>query len=86
MRSIFAMQVEVVRGPVIGFKDSKVFLVEMRINLMPGMQGEQEGVISVIGIEDKHGAQIEGPVAGHRGQVGVEQVVIFFDRAGHHGC
>src|SRR5579863_7093468 len=60
VRSVFAMQVQVVRGPVIGFEDRQIFLLQVAVDLVPGMQGKEQRKVGVVGIQNKHGAEIKG--------------------------
>src|SRR5260370_299963 len=54
----------------------------MTVDLVPGVQGKEKGVVCVVRVEDEHGAEIEGVVAGNGGQIRVEQVVFLFVELG----
>src|SRR5229473_5505527 len=82
MRRILAMQVQVIRRAVIGFEHRQILLVQMTVDLVSRVQGKEQGVVGVVRVEDEHGAEIEGVVAGNGGQIRVEQVVFFFVELG----
>ncbi len=75
MSRVVAMEIQVVRRAVIGFEHRQVFLLQVAVHLVPGVQGKKQRVVGIVRIEDEHGTEIEGMVAGHGGQIRVEQVV-----------
>src|ERR1700722_7487819 len=75
MRRVLAMQIQVVRRPMGAYEDGQILLIEMRIDLMARMEGEQKRIVGVVGVENEHGAQVESVISGDSRQIGVEQVV-----------
>ena len=73
---------EIVRRAMIGFKDGQILLFQMTVGFVAGMQGEQERVIGIVGVEDQHGAEVEGVIAGNGREIRVEQVVSLFVKLG----
>src|SRR6266851_4915781 len=82
MGGVFAMQIQVVRRSMVRFEHGEVFLVQMAVDLVPGMQRKEQGVIGVVCVEDEHGPQIEGMIAGHGSEIGVKEVVFLFVKLG----
>ena len=78
VRHVAAMQIQVVRRAVRRFEHGEIFPLQMRVPLRTGIDREQERQVGVIGIQRPLLAQIELPVAWHRGKEGIEQVVAFF--------
>src|SRR3984893_10530706 len=77
MCRVFAVQVQVERGPMVGFEDSEIFLVQMFVDFMSGVERKQKRVVGIIGIEYEHGPQVRPGVPGNRSEICVEQVVPF---------
>ncbi len=75
MGQVGVMEVQVVRSLVGGFKDRKIFLVEMSIAPVPLVQGEEEGIVRIVRVEDEHSAKIEKVIARNDGQVGIQEVI-----------
>lgn len=63
MGGVVRMQVQVVGRAVVGFKYREVFLIQMTVELVAGIEGKQQRVIGVVGVQDQHGTQIERMVA-----------------------
>lgn len=82
MRRVPAMQVQVVRSSVIGLQDRQILLLEMTVELMASVQGEEERVVRIVGIEDEHLPEVEGVVARHGREISVEEVVLLFVELG----
>ncbi len=78
MRRVLAMQIEVVGSAVIRFKDGQVLLFQVVVPLVAGMESEKQREVGVVGIQDEQRTKIEGIVAGHGREVGIEQVVFLF--------
>ena len=76
------MQIQVVRRALIGFEHRQVFLLQMAVDLVPGVQGKEQGIVGVVSVENEQGPEIEGIVAGNGGQIRVEQVVFLFVELG----
>ena len=50
VRRVLAMQIEVVGSAVIGFEDGQVFLFEVGVPLVAGMESEKQREVCVVGI------------------------------------
>ena len=75
MRDFAVVQVQKVRGGIVGFKNRQIFRAEMLIPLLPRQNCEEKREIRVVRVQQQQAAQIHHVVAGHRGKVGVELVV-----------
>jgi len=56
MGNVAVMKVQEVRGVVVRFEDSQVFLAEMRVATLATVDGEEKGIICIIGIEKIEGS------------------------------
>src|ERR1700730_8019212 len=79
---VAVMQVQEVRGVVVGLKDGEILLAEMGIPRLATVKGEEEREIRVVGVEQIQRTQIEDVIAGHRREKGVQKVVLFFVKLG----
>src|SRR5580692_2873480 len=71
------MQVEIVWRAVVGFEHSQVLRAEMRVGLLAGKDRKQKRQIGVIRVQQIQLAEVEGIVAGHGGEIGVQLVIGF---------
>ena len=67
---------------MVGLKDRKIFLPEMRISRLATVKGEEKREICIVGVEQIQGTQVEDVVAGNRREKGVQKVVFFFIELG----
>src|SRR5208283_886542 len=79
---VLAVQIQIVRCAVICLQHRQIFLFQMGIDLVPGMQSEKEGIVSIVRIKNEHRTQVERVVAGNGCKISVEQVVFFFVKLG----
>ena len=52
---------------------------------LPLVQGEEEGVVGIVGVEEIHPAQVELIIPGDNSKEGVQEVVALVDEDGIHG-
>jgi hypothetical protein len=72
------MKVQEVWRVVIGFEDREILVSEMPILRLATVEGEQEGIIRIIGVEQIHGTEIKSGAARHRREECIKQVVFLF--------
>ncbi len=82
MRDIAVVEIQEVRGVVVGFEDGEIFLPEMAIARLATVEGEQKREIGIVGVEQIQVAEIEGVVAGNRREKCVQEVVFLFVELG----
>src|SRR5262245_51913587 len=75
MSNVSMMQVEKVRGVVVGFEYCQILLFQMAILRFSGVESEQKRIVGVVGVGDRQAAQIEGGISGDRSQKSIQQVV-----------
>ena len=78
MGRVTVVQVQKVRCAVIGFEDPEVFLPQVPVSRFPAAQREKKRKVRIVGVQQIERTQVEGVVAGNRGEKGVQQVVFLF--------
>src|SRR6267378_659781 len=68
---IVVMKIQEVRCVVVGLQDCEIFLPEMTVPTFAAVKGEQKREISVVGVKQIQGTQVEDVVAGDRREKGV---------------
>src|SRR5258708_35354390 len=76
------MEIQEVRGVVVGLQDGEIFLAEMDVARLATVKGEKKREIRIVGVEQIQGTQVEGVVAGNRREKRVQEVVFFFIELG----
>ena len=82
MGHIAVMEIQEVRGVVVGLKDREILLPEMAVARLATVKGEEKREIRIVGVEQIQGTQVEDVVAGNRREKGVQKVVFFFVELG----
>src|SRR6266566_7008272 len=77
MSNIAGVQVEEVGRAVVGFDDCQVLRAEMWVGLFARQDRKQKRQVGVIRVQQIQLAEVEGIVAWHSGEIGVQLVVGF---------
>ena len=75
MGDLSVMQVQKIRGAVVGFEYGQVFGSEMGVRLLARKDGKEKRQVGVVCVQQIQLAQVECIVAGYSGEVRVELVV-----------
>src|ERR1700722_12811187 len=75
--NVAGVQVEIVGSTVVGFEHSQALGAEMCVRLLAGKDGKQKRQVGVICVQQIQLAEVEGIVAGHGGEIGVQLVIGF---------
>src|SRR5262249_12560550 len=79
---ILIMEIQKVRGSVVGFEDGQVFRPEMSVLGLSSLERKEKGEIRIVGIEEPQPAQVVGVVAGQNREPRVQLVVALFNELG----
>src|ERR1700728_541349 len=75
--NVAGVQVEIVGRTVVGFEHSQALGAEICVRLLAGKDRKQKRQVGVICVQQIQLAEVEGIVAGHGGEVGVQLVIGF---------
>ena len=78
MGDVLVVEVHIIRSGVVGFENGEVFAVQVIIPLASLVNREQKRQIGVVGIQHLLFAEIEGIIAGHGREEGIQEVVALF--------
>ena len=79
---IAVVEVQKVRGVVVGFEDGEILLPEMVVPRLATVKGEEKREIRIVGVEQIQESQVEDVIAGYRGEKRIQEVVFFFIELG----
>lgn len=74
---VLMVQVEVIRGRLVGFEEGEIFAAEVPIRLLSCVNSEQKREVGVIRVEQVLSTQVERGVAGNGREECIQQVVAF---------
>ena len=74
---VAVMEVQEVRGVVIGFEDREIFRAEMIIAPLATVEGKEKREIRIVRVEQIQETQVEGVVAGNGREESIQEVVFF---------
>src|SRR6266436_5486264 len=79
---IAVVEIQEVRGVVVGLEDREILLPEMEVARLATVKGEEKREIRIIGVKQIQRTQVEDVVAGDCREKGVQQVEVFFIELG----